>query len=65
MSGPDFPKGCPGAVFWFGWPSKLFCEGRRVETDGKVDWLYPWWKKCCYWDGNICQPKCKIPFKKW
>ena len=54
MSGPGYAKGCPGAVWTTdGKPSERYCKG-LIKTDGAT---YPWWKKCCLWDGSKCQPK--------
>ena len=53
MNGKNYAKGCPGAVWTDGNPAEVYCEG-QIETDGAK---YPWWKKCCSWDGSKCQPK--------
>ena len=52
MNGPNFDYGCPGAVFGDGRPNQKYCNG-----DGYNGISYPWWKQCCFWDGNKCQPK--------
>ena len=50
-------NGCPGAVWSTGNPSKNFCKGQ--DSEGK-DGKYPWWSKCCYWDGNSCKPNSSL-----
>ena len=44
----NFPDGCTGAVWSDGTPSKKYCSN---------DNRFPWWKKCCYWNGSKCLPK--------
>ena len=54
---PDFPKGCSGAVWPNGKPSKKYCRGK-----GKSKVSYPWWKTCCIWYRSKCiqNPKYKL-----
>ena len=49
MNGGNWKKGCPGAVWGNGQPSKSYC----TDTQG----LYPWWSACCEWKGNKCVAK--------
>jgi len=42
MNGDSFPRGCSGAVWKSGTPSRTYCQG----SQGK----YPWWAACCQWD---------------
>ena len=44
-------KGCPGAVWSTGEPSETYC------TNSASGNLYPWYKKCCEWNGSKCVPK--------
>ena len=53
-------EGCAGAVFsTTGNPSKKYCDGdgHTGSGDKKTDVLgkYPWFKKCCKWNNNICE----------
>ena len=41
-------KGCSGAVWKDGRPSKQYCV-----NDAK----FPWWQKCCKWHEGNCIPK--------
>ena len=52
----NFPKGCPGAVWSNGKPSRKYCRGK-----GKSKVSYPWWKTCCIWSRSRCikNPKYK------
>ena len=52
----NFPKGCPGAVWSNGKPSRKYCRGK-----GKSKVSYPWWKTCCIWSRSRCikNPKSK------
>lgn len=49
MNGPSLQKGCPGAAYQDGHPSRGYCQ----NDEGK----YLWWQMCCYWNGKICLPK--------
>jgi len=51
MNGPNFDSGCPGAVNVTGNPYEYYCNGNGFDGNS-----YPWWKQCCYWDGDKCQP---------
>ena len=51
MNGPNFDSGCPGAVNITGNPYEYYCNGNGYDGNS-----YPWWKQCCYWDGDKCQP---------
>ena len=51
MNGPNFDSGCPGAVNITGNPYEYYCNGNGFDGNS-----YPWWKQCCYWDGDKCQP---------
>ena len=48
MNGGQFPRGCPGAVYSDGSPSREYCEGGE---------LYPWWGACCSWREGTCVPR--------
>ena len=52
MNGQSHGTGCGGAVNIDGNPNQHYCKG-----DGYNKEKYPWYKKCCEWDGNECQPK--------
>ena len=54
----DFPKGCPGAVWMSGSPSKAYC------TNSVSDGRFAWWEKCCVWDGLKCIPKSGIKLRE-
>ena len=54
MNGHNYPKGCPGATWFNGDPSATYCEG---FDSAKTKIVYPWWKKCCEWNGSSCMPK--------
>ena len=49
MNGGKWTKGCPGAVWANGQPSKFYC----TDTQG----LYPWWAACCEWKNDKCYAK--------
>merc|ERR1712087_720772 len=51
MNGDSFPRGCSGALWASGEPSKPYCEGKKGT--------YPWWGACCQWDetSNTCTSK--------
>lgn len=54
-SGPSYPRGCPGAVWTTGKPSKQYCG-----KDPKL--TLPWHNHCCDWAfslavGRKCKPK--------
>lgn len=51
MQGSSHPRGCPGAVWSNGSPSKKYCSGD--------DYKYPWWGHCCRWKNGECVPKQK------
>jgi hypothetical protein len=55
MNGVSFPRGCSGAVWSSGSPSKTYCQG----SQGK----YLWWAACCQWDGisSACIAKAPAP----
>ena len=49
------PKGCPGAVYSNGDPSKQYCEG-----DWSGSGRFPWWEPCCEWKQSVgCRAKSK------
>ena len=48
VNGIQREKGCHGAVWSDGSPSKQYC----VNDD-----KFPWWKKCCQWHAGKCIPK--------
>ena len=54
MNGRFYPKGCPGAVYIDNNPSATYCGG---FNSAKTKIAYPWWKKCCKWNGSLCIPK--------
>ena len=54
MNGRLYPKGCPGAVYIDNNPSATYCGG---FNSAKTKIAYPWWKKCCKWNGSLCIPK--------
>ena len=45
ISGPARPVGCRGSVESDGTPDKNTCVSQH------------WYDKCCFWDGQACQPK--------
>ena len=48
MNGMEHGKGCSGAVWQDGSPSKQYCGN---------DPKYPWWSNCCTWHEGRCVPK--------
>ena len=56
-----FPKGCPGAVWSNGKPSKKYCRG-KMDKDGYPKFL--WWNTCCIWKGSKCRDNPKFKSKK-
>ena len=52
MNGHEFPRGCPGAVWSNGHPSRTYCKNIG-ESNGR----FPWWEACCKWNGHKCVPK--------
>ena len=48
VNGNSSGKGCSGAVWKDGRPSKQYC----VNDD-----KFPWWKKCCRWHEGKCIAK--------
>ena len=48
VNGNHSGKGCSGAVWKDGRPSKQYCV-----NDAK----FPWWQKCCKWHEGNCIPK--------
>ena len=49
MNGGKWKKGCPGAVWSNGKPSKSYCK----NTSGR----HPWWAACCEWKVDKCVAK--------
>jgi hypothetical protein len=45
ISGPARPVGCRGSVESDGTPDKNTCVSQL------------WYEKCCFWDGEACQPR--------
>ena len=56
MNGPDFKKGCPGAVYSNGSPSKDYCMNTGSAND-----RFGWWGACCKWKENQCLPIAENP----
>ena len=55
---PNFPKGCPGAVWSNGKPSKKYCRGKT-----KLKTYNSWMKTCCIWKRSKCRLNPKFLFK--
>ena len=58
LQGPGYPTGCAGAV-WHAdkSPAERYCKGDRQITLASLDvpeYKYPWYPKCCYWNGSSC-----------
>ena len=51
MNGIQHGKGCAGAVWADGSPSKQYCVNDRK---------YAWWMHCCTWYSGQCVPKILI-----
>ena len=51
--GSIIAKGCEGAVYKNGKPSKQYCLGRAKHSNES----YAWWKECCVWRDEKCGPK--------
>ena len=56
----SFPKGCPGAVWPNGKPSKKYCSG--MDKWGNPNSL--WHSTCCIWKGSKCMHNPKYRYKK-
>lgn len=44
-NGHSHPRGCPGAVWTNGKPSKTYCGGKNVSGQQE----FPWYNHCCVW----------------
>ena len=58
----SFPKGCPGAVWPNGKPSKKYCRGNGMDKWGNPKLL--WHNTCCIWKGSKCRHNPKYRYKK-
>ena len=58
----SFPKGCPGAVWPNGKPSKKYCRGNGMDKWGNPKLL--WHNTCCIWKGSKCRDNPKFKSKK-
>ena len=57
-------KGCNGALTRSREPSQTYCEGRTYSSSPQSVMIrYPWYKKCCYFDGKYCLPKLHCTIK--
>ena len=54
MNGEKFVKGCAGAVWSNGQPSRSYC--RNI---GNSRYRFPWWAACCEWVGSSTNGKCE------
>ena len=52
MNGIQFGKGCKGAVWIDGKPSKQYCL-----NIGKANGRFRWHQNCCKWKYGGCVPK--------
>ena len=58
-------RGCNGAVTTSKEPSQTYCEGRTYSSSPQSVMIrYPWYKKCCYFDGKYCRPKLDCTIKR-
>ena len=54
LNGPEWQKGCPGAVYsGSGAPAQEYCENYSATKSSTTYW----YEKCCKWTNNRCLPK--------